>query len=263
MRVVSRREWGAQFTIPGGRHVPPASRRFFVVHWPATNNVGNERQLVRSIEAQHRRQGWAAAPGYNYLVGMSGTIYEGCGRDVRGIHSPPRNTDGFGVCILAPMDRAPSAAALRATRQLYDHLNRVTGRTLGRRWHAQDFATQCPGQRLIAWVRNGMLAPGAPSPPGGGGGGVGPIRRPAPSFPGRILINRRPMMQGADVRQWQTEMRARGWTGPPRSPAIAADGWYGPISEDRCRQFQRRMRLAVDGRVGPNTWRATWERPIL
>jgi hypothetical protein len=129
----------------------------------------DERQWCRDIEGMHRRQGWAAAPGYNFLIGQSGTIYEGCGRDVRGIHSPPRNTDGWGVCHLQPstaagVPLAPISAAMKvASRQLYDWLGTVAGRPLNQWWHGRDFATACPGPDLRAWVAAGMPA-GTPPP---------------------------------------------------------------------------------------------------
>jgi hypothetical protein len=169
-RIVSRREWGAATTVPGGRHVPPSARRFFVVHWPVMG-ARDERQWCRDIERMHRNQGWGTAPGYNFLVGQSGTIYEGCGRDVRGIHSPPRNTDGWGVCVLQPSTGAGrptepiSQAARNAARGLYDWLGSVAGRRLEMWWHGRDYATACPGPDLIAWVRSGMPATGGVTPP--------------------------------------------------------------------------------------------------
>jgi peptidoglycan hydrolase-like protein with peptidoglycan-binding domain len=244
-RIVTRREWGAAFTIPGGRHVAPSARRWFVVHWPGSAVAGDERAVVRAIERSHRTgQGWAAAPGYNYLVGRSGTIYEGCGRDVRGIHSPPRNTDGWGVCVMIAVGETPPQAALNATRQLYNWLNSVAGRTLGMSWHGQHHPTACAGPALNSWVQRGMPAGAAPAPPPPGPGG-------APAFPGRIL-RQPPIMRGEDVRTWQTRVRARGWSN------VAVDGAYGPISEGACRQVQQIGRLPVDGRVGPNTWPVTW-----
>src|SRR5215475_798069 len=134
--IVSRAQWGAQFTIPGGRHVAPSARRWFVVHWPGSAVAGDERAVVRAIERSHRvGQGWQAAPGYNFLVGRSGTIYEGCGRDVRGIHSPPRNVDGWGVCVMIAVGETPPVAALNATSALYEHLCGVSGRRLGMAGH--------------------------------------------------------------------------------------------------------------------------------
>ncbi|ACY97921.1 MULTISPECIES: GH25 family lysozyme [Thermomonospora] len=88
------------------------------------------------------------------------------------------------------------------------------------------------------------LALGAAAPPASG----------APAWPGRYL-RQPPMMHGQDVRRWQARMRERGWR-------IAADGWYGPASERVCRAFQAEKGLAVDGVVGPVTWRAAWEAPI-
>jgi hypothetical protein len=166
--IVTRAQWGAAFTIPGGRFVAPSDRRWFVVHWPGSAVGGDERAVVRAIERSHRQnQGWQAAPGYNFLVGRSGTIYEGCGRDVRGIHSPPRNTDGWGVCVLIGIGEVPPQAALNATRALYNWLNGVAGRTLGMSWHGQHFPTACAGPNLNAWVQAGMPAgtPTAPRPP--------------------------------------------------------------------------------------------------
>lgn len=157
--IVTRAQWGAAFTIPGGRFVAPSQRRWFVVHWPGSAVSADERAEVRSIERQHRQgQGWQAAPGYNFLVGRSGTIYEGCGRDVRGIHSPPRNIDGWGVCVLISVGENPPQAALNATRALYNWLNGVAGRTLGMTWHGQHHPTACAGPNLNAWVQRGMPA---------------------------------------------------------------------------------------------------------
>lgn len=76
-----------------------------------------------------------------------------------------------------------------------------------------------------------------------------------PPWPGRLLENRSPMMHGPDVLAWQRQIRARGWT-------ITTDGYYGPVSADTCRAFQREKHLQVDGIVGPATWKATWEAPV-
>lgn len=59
----------------------------------------------------------------------------------------------------------------------------------------------------------------------------------------------------ADVKVWQQRMRTRGWK-------ITVDGIYGPASEKVCRQFQSEKKLAVDGKVGPQTFRAAWTAAI-
>jgi N-acetylmuramoyl-L-alanine amidase-like protein len=169
LTIVSRAQWGARFPMSSNR-VALGSRRFFVAHYPASvGAVTNEEAMVRSIEQQHANQGWSARPGYNFLIGMSGRIYEGAGRDVQGVHCPGRNTDGFGVCFLQgghpPMRvQAFSDAAKSSGRALYDQLCRETGRTLGQTWHAAHFPTACAGPDIIAWVRAGMQAT-APAPP--------------------------------------------------------------------------------------------------
>jgi hypothetical protein len=168
-RIVTRREWGATTSIPGGRNIAPSSRRFFVAHWPVMSSR-DERQWCRDIERLHFNQ-WRMGPGYNFLVGQSGAIYEGCGRDVRGIHSPPRNSDGFGVCFLQPSTAAgaptaPLSPAMRsAGRALWLWLNSVCGRTLSQWWHGRDFATACPGPNVRDWVAGGMQADAGPAPP--------------------------------------------------------------------------------------------------
>lgn len=60
---------------------------------------------------------------------------------------------------------------------------------------------------------------------------------------------------GDHVRQWQAQMRARGWT-------IGVDGIYGVQSERVCRAFQAEKGLRVDGIVGPFTWTASWTAPV-
>jgi hypothetical protein len=248
VNIRNRRAWGAQFTVPAGRHVAPAQRRFFVVHWPGGPVGSDIPAVIRSIERFHRvNQGWAAAPGYNFLVGPGGTIFEGCGRDVRGIHSAPRNTDGFGVCVLIAPGQPVPQAARNATRALYEWLCQVSGRRLNMSWHGQHVATACPGPALTQWVRNGMPA----NVPGGGGGGGG--GGSAPRFPGRLL-RQPPVMRGEDVRTFQAQLNRRGWG----SVMGAIDGAYGPRTANAVRGFQRNQRITCDGIVGPVTWPRAW-----
>ena len=94
-------------------------------------------------------------------------------------------------------------------------------------------------------------------------GTAGPPPPQAPPWPGRTFVYSGPgtaVTQGDDVRRWQAKMAERGWR-------ITADGWYGPLSAGVCTAFQQDSTahgwpLAVDGKVGQLTWRATWERPV-
>jgi peptidoglycan hydrolase-like protein with peptidoglycan-binding domain len=242
--IISRAAWGAGGST-AGRGVALSQRRWFVAHWPGGAVAANESQVVRNIDSFHRQnQGWAII-GYNYLIGRSGAIFEGAGLNIRGIHSPPRNIDGWGVCFLIAPGEALPQPMRNSARALYDWLNRQAGRTLGRAGHSTHFATACPGPAVMAWINAGMPSTGGqppPQPPPNPGG--------APPWPGRIL-RQPPIMRGDDVRTIQTRYRARGWTGQ-------ADGAYGPITEGATRIVQQQARLSVDGRVGPNTWPAAW-----
>jgi predicted chitinase len=93
-----------------------------------------------------------------------------------------------------------------------------------------------------AVIPGGGAPPAPPKPPPGGG--------TAPTLHVDYFSTTHNRTHG-DVRVWQTQMRARGWN-------IAADGDYGPKSEQACRSFQAEKGLGVDGKVGPKTWGAAW-----
>jgi hypothetical protein len=81
-----------------------------------------------------------------------------------------------------------------------------------------------------------------------------PVEPPAyPPFPGRI-ITQPPIMRGADVKVWQTQMKKRGWR-------VDADGAFGSGSERVLRAFQDEKGMMVDGVLGPLSWRAAWTAP--
>ena len=158
--IVRRNAWGARTSVP---YRPlTAAARFVVWHYPG-GTVGNDGAAVtRSIETQHRNLGWSVAPGYNYLIARNGQIFEGAGL-MRGIHSPPRNADGFGVQLMVNPGENPTQAQRNSGRALYLWLNQQTRRTLTPWWHGRDHPTACPGPQVIAWVRAGLLGT-APAP---------------------------------------------------------------------------------------------------
>ena len=185
--IITRPQWGSQFTNTA-RNAPLSGRRQWVSHWPGSSGrVADEAATVRAIERQHANQGWSARPGYNFLIGMSGRVYEGCGRDREGVHCPGLNVSGFGVCFLQGMAEPFTAAAQTSGRALYDQLCRDTGRTLTQTWHGANFATGCPGAAVQAWTAGGMRAPGPapePTPPE-------PEPVPIPPFGGQVFARQR------------------------------------------------------------------------
>lgn len=114
-------------------------------------------QSPRSIQDFHQDgRGWVDI-GYNFLVDVSGRIFEGRGWEVSGAHAPGHNVSGIGVCMIG-RDGDATPAAKAAIRWLYDEACRLAGRRLKMLGHRDVFATDCPGDELYAWVRAGMPA---------------------------------------------------------------------------------------------------------
>lgn len=66
-----------------------------------------------------------------------------------------------------------------------------------------------------------------------------------PNFTRTFKVTK-PMLHGADIRAWQTEARRF-------VPGLAADGWYGAVSEHACEQIQRIVGIPVTGDVDAET----------
>ncbi|TCU48351.1 N-acetylmuramoyl-L-alanine amidase [Curtobacterium sp. PhB146] len=147
-----------------------------------------------------------------------------------------------------------------------DHI--VGHRELYTRWGAS-YATACPGglemdaivKRAAELVAGGTPAPAAkpatpakssaPAFPLPAGSYFGPKSGPARSVSGYYSHRE-------DLRTFQRQMIARGWT----FPRYGADGLYGDELRDNVLAFQREKGLEVDGLVGPATWRAAWTEPV-
>jgi hypothetical protein len=145
--------------------VSDAQRTEFMVHHEGampTSNTGAA--AMRSIDAAHRVNGWSGI-GYNHVVMLDGSAWEGRGWNLVGAHCSRHNTSGVGVQIHLGGDQAPTQAALASCRALYDEACRRSGRELAIKGHQDGYATECPGVILEAWVREGMPAPTAPPQP--------------------------------------------------------------------------------------------------
>lgn len=128
------------------------------------------------------------------------------------------------------------------------------GRGFG--YHRMAVNTACPCDvrlnrraAILSAAFGGAPAPG-PTPPSTGG-------TTAPKMTATPYFDQRTNSRHPDVKTWQTKMISRGW-----KSIGAADGIYGPKSEDACRKFQAEKRLAVDGKVGPQTWSTTWTASV-
>ena len=76
-------------------------------------------------------------------------------------------------------------------------------------------------------------------------------------WPGRYIRLTSPYMSGDDVRAWKTRMVERGWK-------FSGDlSVFDKETHDILIDFQSQKYLEQDGVIGPISWRAAWELPIL
>lgn len=257
MKLINRAAWGAKYGR-GPTNITPQNGGV-AVHYVGAGKlatIDHDRcaARVRGIEADHvNGNGWQGIA-YNFLVCHHGYVFEGRGLGRRSAAQGTNsgNQNWYAVCALVGAgDATLPDELLTAVRDAIDYMqSRGAGKKI--RGHRDFHSTSCPGGPLYAWVKAG-----APRP---GGGEPEPVPQPpkpgttAPKAPGRV-ITQPPVMTGADVRTWQTQMAKRGWQ-------IEEDGAYGPASEKVCRAFQDEKGLRIDGKVGAITWRATWETPV-
>jgi len=76
-----------------------------------------------------------------------------------------------------------------------------------------------------------------------------------PNTWGALIIQVRQGSQGDAVRGVQEEFQFRNLSGDP-SIGLQVDGIFGPKTDAAVRGFQQALQIAVDGIVGPVTWRA-------
>lgn len=254
MAFVSRAEWGAR--PPKSRVTIGRSEGMFT-HYTAgpraTNRAAGVAQ-VRGIQRFHQdSRGWADV-GYSFLVDDEGTIYEGRGWGVAGGHTNGWNSKSHAVCaILADGDR-PTPQMLAGLRWCHDEHDRRYGRGFHRS-HREVNATSCPGDILHGWMQAGMPVEGTPAPPPAPPAPTpdqaAAFRRYAAAMLLRALARHpgvlRRGMRGEAVRTLQQALAA------VTGRALSADGDFGPATEQAVRDFQRFVRLGVDGIVGPDT----------
>lgn len=231
--IISRKAWGAR--PPRNRWLVPWSMRteFFVHHTDGPTN-----QTIKSIQNFHMdTRGWADI-GYGHLVDDDGLIYEGRGWRVVGAHCPGHNTSGESVAYIGK--NAPTEAALRSIRWLYDEACRLSGRRLVTLGHGQRYPTECPASELQAWVNKGMPID---SPP--------PLETTWTETLVKDLPTLRPGDEAWDVKTLRWLLGARGY--PPHD--LLSRVYDDELKADVV-TFQTGEKLDPDAAVGEKTWRA-------
>jgi hypothetical protein len=194
-------------------------------------------------------RGWLDI-GYSFAVCPHGYALEGRGVDHEQAAQPGGNRTWYSCTFMSGPAEHPTDEQIAAFRALRSWLRSEHGVGAAVSYHGKFINTDCPGTILKNMVLNGSILTGKisvkePKPSTGS---------TAPGFPGRD-ITQPPVMVGADVKKWQSQMDARGWD-------ILVDGKYGADSESVCRRFQKEKGLKVDGVVGPATWSKSWSAPL-
>ena len=124
-KIVTRRQWGADESLRGGRPSYAAVKMAFIHHTASGNtySAAEAPAVMRGIYAYHTRSlGWSDI-GYNFLIDRFGTIYEGryggMKRGVVGAQVLGFNRGSTGISVIGNFaGDAPPAAALASLRRL-------------------------------------------------------------------------------------------------------------------------------------------------
>lgn len=242
LNIISRAAWGARAWRSAVHSTPLSSRTHFLVHYHGgapRHDRGDA--SAKEIEAIHLANGWSGV-GYNFIVGQDGAIREGRGWNLIGAHCPGHNTNGIGVYVAVGGDQEATEEAKAAVVALYNEACRLSGRQLVKSYHGADFATACPGKKLIAWVKAGMPVAGkVPAITSPVKAAANAVKRAT----GKLVVDG--AFGPATVRQWQKVM------GTP------VDGVLSKPSS-LVKAVQKRLGIKADGYLGPQTWRAIQRR---
>lgn len=270
MTFITRAEWEAREpeSLKVGTR-SPSDITLAIVHYadaipPTDPNHGTydpnepDARMVRAIQNFHMdSRGWGDIA-YNRLIAPDGDVFEG-----RLLGWVPAATFGFNeqsvaYCVLTngPITEAAKAALVE---QMHADMAPV-GHPFQRIGVHSDFnPTGCPGDEIRAWVHDGM--PTTVPPPGPPDPSKVPCSALPPGPPPAGLPFLQEGMEGPDVARLQGLLAAHGFM-PANSltPGHTWDGIFGPGTAGAVAELQLHNGLAVDGKVGRQTWCALGER---
>lgn len=174
MKLVRASEWMKPgLPLPGAHNadmILPVGT-VFIHHaaGPSPINEAAEVAMLQQDDAYHRSKGWDGL-GYSFVIGPSGTVYEGRGQKV-GAHTMANNRTAFGICFLGNfMTALPTPAAMMACAELIQLLRQANpgfglphgalvpdSAIKGHRdaiVNGAPYPTSCPGDQLYANLPN-------------------------------------------------------------------------------------------------------------
>lgn len=123
-----------------------------------------EREIgkVKAIQKYHMQTNKWSDIAYNFVVGNSGTIYEGRGIDIRPASQGTKygNDNFLSVCWLGDATvHLVKDKALSAINLLIDDLEVIYNKDLEVKGHRDFKSTECPGDALYHWITKGRPSP--------------------------------------------------------------------------------------------------------
>lgn len=242
MQIITRSEWGARYDDGFGALRPPAAEVW--LHHTGGNEPDSPAG-IRELE-QVGQDRFAGGISYTFLIGQSGTVYEGTTPNREGAHTFGHNTVGRGICWIGNFQVVnPTERIIQATADLLVH-----GRNLG--WwsqprltggHRDVVATQCPGVNAYAVIGEVNRRAGGVSPDDGDPNTIPTMRYGERS---------------ENVRRLQQFMTSHFESYNQYYPT----GYYGLMTRDGIAEFQRRTGItgpdATGEIVGPRTKMQLW-----
>ncbi|KAF6293434.1 peptidoglycan recognition protein 4 [Rhinolophus ferrumequinum] len=121
--MVSRKKWGAEAVGCSTRLTTPVD--FLVTHHVPGLECHNRTvcsQRLQTLQTQHVHNNSWCDVAYNFLVGDDGSVYEGVGWDVQGVHTQGYNNVSLGLAFFGTKEgHSPSPAALSAMEGLISY----------------------------------------------------------------------------------------------------------------------------------------------
>lgn len=127
-------------------YVPVSERIGFTIHHTAGGDGDDPESYARWVADDHYRK-WERPGGYNFQIGLDGTIFEMCSWEYVGAHAPGCNYSTIGVSFQGTFhSRVPNDRQLKAFSRL------VAGGPVDndQQGHRDCSSTTCPGDALYA-----------------------------------------------------------------------------------------------------------------